>query len=259
MLWEAWQYLTTPASPIARKMGYLYEAIAMAARLGRCRYSWQPHYQQCQQAIKHAMVQCKTKRTALIMGAGSLQDIPLAQLSVEFERVLLVDMVFLKHAKHQAATYSNVQCIELDVTESVENIFHGVMQITAPQAWLSDDQVDLVVSLNLITQLPLLPVSWLMKHFHIDETQADKIGQALISAHLAYLQKFNAPVCLIADRMDREFDSQNQLIDEFDPWWGITQPGLVQSWDWELMPLAESGRLRKSQVNQVGVSYFNLA
>lgn len=257
MLWEAWQYLSTPAPKLARKMGYLYEAIAMAARSERCRFAWQPHYQQCQQAIQQAAEQTKAKGTVLIFGAGSLRDIPLTYLAQAFQRVILVDLVFLKSARAMVAPFPQVELVEADVTESLESLYHGVLQVSQPQAWL-EQPIDLVVSLNLITQLPLIPIRRLAQVFQVSELVADQVGRDLIQAHLDYLQRFGCPVCLIADRIDREFNAQGELLDEFDPWWGVHFPAVEESWQWEVVPLIESGRAKKRQVNQVGVSYFNI-
>lgn len=255
MIWEVWQYLTTPVSPLAKKMGFLYEAIALAARSERCRYAWASHYQACQQAISLAAQSCRQKRIALIFGAGSAQDVPLATLSEQFEQVILVDMVFLKPVRQSVKAYPNVSCIEWDVTESVGRLSEGIMSVSTPTAWL-DQPVDLVVSLNLITQLPLLPMSWLTKHFALNETQADKLGQRMIEQHLAYLQAFDAKVCLVADREAFEYNKQGELVDQFDPWWGVAPPEEQSSWWWEVVPLQESLDKKKHQVNRVAVSYW---
>lgn len=256
MIWEAWQYLTTPSSKLARQMGFLYESIAMSARAKRCQTTWQPHYQNCQLAIEHALAMCHPKRKALVFGAGTLQDIPLTLLSEAFEQVVLVDLVITRNARQQLKNYPNVDYIEADVTESLQDLQAGILKVESPKSWLADDAVDLVVSLNLITQLPLLPVRWLKQTFQITDSQADQIGRGLIKAHLDYLERFDAQVCLIADRVDREFNRQGEKLDEFDPWWGIKPPEASQTWQWEVVSFAESRVANQCQINEVGVSYW---
>lgn len=256
MIWEAWQYLTTSSSKCARQMGYLYESVAMSARAKRCQTSWEPHYHNCRLAIAQAVAMCETKRKVLLFGAGTLKDIPLSLLSEAFEQVCLVDIVMTRDARQRLAAYSNVEMIEADVTESLTSLQAGILNVTSPKAWLDDGSVDLVVSLNLITQLPLLPVRWLQKRFQISDAQADLIGQALIQAHLDYLQRFEARVCLIADRMDREFNRKDEIIDEFDPWWGVKSPPASRAWQWEVVPFSESGFAKHRQLNEVAVSYW---
>lgn len=256
MIWEAWQYLTTPSSKLARKMGFLYESIAMSARAKRCHTAWELHYQNCRLAIEQAVSMCHTKRKVLIFGAGTLQDIPLALLSESFDRVLLVDIVITRDAQHLLKPYRNIEYVEADVTDSLQRLQAGILKVESPKAWLDDETVDLVVSLNLITQLPLLPVRWLKQRFKISDHQADQLGQGLIKAHLHYLQSFKACVCLIADRVDREFNHQAEKTDEFDPWWGVKPPDASQTWQWEVVSLAESGAAKRRQLNEVGVTYW---
>lgn len=254
MIFEFWQYLTTPTQiEQAKKMGYLKEAIAMAARADRCQHEWGEHYQHCKKVINQAIYRAVQHRTALIFGAGSLKDVPLDALSKQFEKVLLVDLVFLKEARHKADKFNNVELIEHDVTESLAWISEGQDWVQAPSTWLDDTHIDLVVSLNLITQLPLIPVRWLLNDFKVPEATADIVGKQLIFAHVNYLKQFSGEVCLIADYLDIEFDSKGNEVERFDPWWDVEPPKPEVSWEWEVVPLGEAGK--KWQKNHVGVSF----
>ncbi len=255
MIWEYWQYLTTAVSPAVRKMGYLHEAIAMAARAKRCQQQWGEHYQNCQISIQQAVEQCEEFDSVLIFGAGSLNDVPLELLSKRFKKVLLVDLLFLQAARDKVKPYANIQLIEHDVTESIDAFFSGSSQCSVPQCWLDEPQISLVVSLNLITQLPLLPAKWLMRNFQQSEQTVDLLSKQLIQQHLDYLQQFCGVKCLIADRWDTESDSAGNIVDEFDPWWDIPQPPVVKQWSWELVPLKESNT-HLAQKNRVGVSFI---
>ncbi|NPA72587.1 MAG: hypothetical protein GXO35_07130 [Gammaproteobacteria bacterium] len=254
MIKELWQYMSSSnALPVAKKMGFLKEAVSMTARAKRCHEAWGAHYQNCQKVILNAAKRAVQNRTVLILGAGSLADVPLEVLASRFEKVILVDLVFLKAARQQAANFANVVLVEQDVTESLSWLQAGKTLVQKPSAWLDDPTIDLVVSLNLITQLPLIPVRWLMKHYDLPEIEADIVGKQLIFAHLRYLQSFNGEVCLIADRMDIEFDIFGEELDRFDPWWDVEPPKSEATWEWELMPLGEVSE-SKGQKNMVGVS-----
>lgn len=232
----------------------------MAARARRCHRQWGHHYKLCQQSIEAAMARCTSQQTALIFGAGSLQDVPLELLAQNFKQVILVDLLFLKAARKRAQAFHNIQLIEADVTESISALFNGKMTLTTPQRWLTDSTVSLVVSLNLITQLPLLPAKWLLKHAGATELEVESLSKQLIQQHIDYLCTFSCTVCLIADRLNSEFDASGKIIDEFDPWWGVGSPATIEEWDWELVPIGESQRKvagkRIGQKNRVGVSYL---
>lgn len=254
MIKELWQYVSTDTSlPVAKEMGFLKEAIAMGARADRCQQSWGAHYQNCQKAILNASARCLQKRTLLILGAGSLNDVPLGILSTQFEKVILVDLVFLKSARRLAEQFENVELVEHDITESLSWIQRGQSFVQTPEKWVHDDTIDLVVSLNLITQLPLIPVRWLIDTYGLTEDEADVVGKQLIFAHLHYLRSFSGEVCIIADRTGIEFDAEGNEIDRFDPWWDVEPPKADTVWDWELIPLGEVSR-SKGQKNIVGVS-----
>lgn len=260
MIWEFWHYLSTPvAERYIKKMGFLHESIAMAARAKRCHSQWQFHYLECRNIIEQAISKTAFQRKALIIGAGSLQDVPLETLSRQFEKVILMDLVFLNSAKQSASDFKNVELLELDVTQSLSYAFQGDPNVLVPNLFVDDPQVDLVVSLNLITQLPLLPTRWLMHHFKLSEMDADAYGQRLIAEHLAYLKKFKGVKCLIADRLSTEINHQatsdSQQQESIDPWWGVAQPSYVECWQWELIPLGE-GKPGFSQTHKVAVSWL---
>lgn len=257
MLWEILQSWRTPVfAPFVKKMGYLHEAIAMVARAKRCEPSWQAHYNECQAVISQAVAQSKQHRKVLIFGAGTLNDIPLAELSCAFKAVILVDLVFLSSARAQAKSLPNVDLIEHDVTQSLAEIFTGRLNVTQPSKWLDDPEIDLVISLNLITQLPLIPVRWLLNTQKVSEIKAHRIAQQLIQQHLEYLQAFQGLVCLIADRENIEIHQQSGKPEVMDPWWELEPPPIQRSWPWLVVPRGERSR-HISQTNTVGVSWFN--
>ncbi|WP_321323826.1 hypothetical protein [Thiomicrorhabdus sp.] len=256
MILEFWKYLTTtPKIKQAKEMGYVKEAIAMDARAKRCQKEWDEHYQNCRKVILKAAERAVQHRTVLIFGAGSLKDVPVTELATQFEQVYLVDLVFLKSAQNKVQGLENVFLIEHDVTESLDWISQGEAVVQSPSAWLDDTTIDLVVSLNLITQLPLIPVRWLITDFNLSEEDADIVGKQLIFAHMHYLRQFSGEVCLIADRLDIEFNELGQEIDRFDPWWDVEPPKADFNWEWQVIPLGENGS-NKWQKNYVGVSFL---
>jgi len=288
MIKELWQSFTTPVqSPEAKKMGFLHEAIAMAARRERCFSAWQSHYQKCQKAILKLAKQCEEKECLVILGAGSLQDIPLPRLSSQFKKIVLVDIVFLKESRDYAKRYPNVELQEVEITGWVSPIYRRALvkpsrikstlvqieqnlgkteqkslenaKIPSPANQLAaiwaENRISAVVSLNLITQIPLIPVRWLIEKVQLPEKLAGEVGTMIVKQHLDFLQQQSCPVCLIADREDIEFNRAGKVLDSWDPTWEVALPEPEESWDWVLMPIGEYDR-GKGQKNRVGVSYF---
>ncbi|WP_178861635.1 hypothetical protein [Thiomicrorhabdus cannonii] len=254
MIWELVQYAITPVHlPYVRPMGFLKEAIATAARSKRCRTAWAPHYAKCRDLLLAEAHACANKRKALIFGAGTLNDIPLAELATLFDEVWLVDLVFLPAARKRARGFANVRLIEHDVTESMSAFYQGELLVAMPQRWLNDKDIDWVVSLNLLTQLPTMPLAWLRKRRTQDENVLENIAKGLLQAHIAYLQAFQAPVVLIADREAQRFDREGTCLETFELWWGLPVLAAEESWHWSLAPLGEMAR-DFAQTHRVGVN-----
>lgn len=254
MIWEALQYLITPTRlPYVRPMGFLHEAIATAARSRRCWHDWAAHYARCRAVLLADAKACTGHRKALILGAGTLNDIPLAELSALFDEVCLVDLVFLPAARKQARPFTNVRLIEADVTESLHDIYQGNAKVSAPSRWLDDAAIDWVVSLNLLTQLPYLPLAWLAKRNLLDETAEHPLAQALLQAHLHYLQQFQGAVTLIADHEAQRFDADGRCLHRVELWWGLSPLPAEESWTWTMAPKGELSR-DFAQIHRVGVT-----
>jgi hypothetical protein len=260
MLKEIYQYYSTPVKPYVKKLGFLKESIGMEARYQRCKQPWQSHYQQCQSSILQAVELVETKNTIVILGAGSLRDTPLGEISAKFGQVILVDLLFLKQARKVAKSYLNVRLVELDVSNSLEEL----LKLESPnqlEACLTQIQpaipfaADCVVSLNLITQLPLIPIAWLMKRKLANEVQLNRFAQQLIKQHLDDLNSFKGVKCLIADRAIIEYDRVGKETDNFLPTWDVPLPKIDREWDWEAVPIKESKHNSK-QIHRVGVSIW---
>lgn len=241
MLAEWWSYLATRCSPEARRMGYLRESIAIRARYRRCRHAWAPHLAKTRQALTASLECCRQRRTALVLGSGLLLDVPLAELAASFEEVWLVDMVHLPAARREAARYPNARCIEWDVTECAAALLDGkgrdALAEGTPSAFLREDRVDWVGSVNLLSQLPLLPLAWLGE----PPSSTHPLAVAMMRRHLDYLSRFRAVVCLVADAEQRWGNREEAMEGaDLDPLLGLSVHAFDQWW-WELAPPGEAG------------------
>ena len=125
------------------------------------------------------------------------------------------------------------------MTESLTNIYEGRGEIYEPKGFLEDKQVGLVISLNLLSQLASLPVRFLEKHYGISENEADLISKRIIQAHLTYLQKFDANVCLVTDIERQVKGPDGKQIAKFSALHGVQIPWNGNTWLWDIAPLGE--------------------
>jgi hypothetical protein len=249
MLRELIASLLAHAAPGARRAGYVHELVAVEARGRRRAAAWAPHRERCRAAILAAADRCPRHRTAVIMGAGALGDIPLDDLAGRFARVLLVDIALLSSTWRRIRRHPHVQPVLLDLTGTVGQLQRGgPLPVPGSQAFLGDPSVDLVVSANILSQLPLIPVALARRSPGIDAAAAEAFGRAIVEAHLAHLAGFAGEVCLISDlawtRREAGGAERTQV-----PLYGCRLPP-GEEWDW---PVAPPGELAggASQVNRV--------
>ena len=232
MLREAFDWLTTPSLPLARRSGHLGEFVAIAARRRRNASAWAEHEARSRSAVERAALAADPDGTALILGAGHVNDVPLEALAARFRAVILVDLAFSWRTRRLARRLGNVICRRHDVTESLD----AVSEIRAPTAWLDDPTVRFVASVNLISQLATVATR------HRDDAEAERIGRALAEAHLAWLARFSCPSCLIGDRAVEVLDRDGSRTALIDPNKGAALPIPDEEWLWDIAPRGEIDR-----------------
>ena len=241
MFAELWQYVwLRPKLPYVKAMGFAKESIAMQSRAKRCAQQWQSHYQHCQRAITDFVQQQSSHQHIMVMGAGSTQDIPLEYLSQTYQKVTLVDLVFLPAARKRCRAWENIELLEYDVTQSLHGIWLGSNEVKPPNQSMISADIDAVISLNLVTQLPLLPLKWLRAHYSLSDAESEVLAQSLIQNHLNFLRRCRSAL-LIADVLGQSLED-GKVVDEYDPWWGIDVPHSPSQWTWEIIPDGEVRR-----------------
>ena len=239
MLIENLIYLLTPCSPMVKEMGYLRESVSIMSRYSRCKRDWCNHLRKSRATIKNAIRQAPANGKVIIFGAGLGYDLPVTQLTSHFSQVLLVDLVHTLPIKAKALFNRNIELVVRDVTESLTNIYEGRDEIYDPRGFLEDKKVGLVISLNLLSQLPSLPVRFLDQHYGISENDADRISQRIIQAHIAYLQKFDTNVCLVTDIERQVNGPDGEQIAKFSALNDVQIPWNGNTWLWDIAPLGE--------------------
>jgi hypothetical protein len=241
---ELLEYLTTDCPADVRRLGYLKEAIAIKARYRRQCEAWGPHLARSRALVGDAAEQLARRRTALVLGSGLLLDIPLGALSASFERVLLADLVHLRRARRIAARYPNVSLVTADVTGLSagfrDRVRGGWRGTPVPRSCLfhDDETIDLVVSANLMAQLPVMPAAALRRAGRDDQT-VQAFCRAVVEAHLAYLAGFEARVCLVTEVLREAVGRDGGILRIDEALFGVRLPAEDASWSWDLAPPGE--------------------
>lgn len=217
MLAEWLSYLTTPCPKHLREMGYLREIIGTRSRYGRCRKAWEPHLQETKRAVLNAAAKTISKKKAVVLGSGLLYDVPLAELAAIFDEVVLIDIFHMPAVRRSATKYINVRLIAHDLTGGD----------------LPESDADLVVSVNLLTQLPFIP-----RRF---AGESEDFSRAIMVHHLEQLAAANATTCLVTE-VEHLVYAGDQLIEKTDPLYGISLGEPDREWVWDIAPHPELHR-----------------
>ena len=111
-----------------------------------------------------------------------------------------------------------------------------------PGRFLDDERVDWVASVNLLSQLPDLAVPWLGRGRPSWDARAqEEFGRMLMADHLAYLARFRAPVCLIADLEQVTEGPDGRVVRRLDPLPPSGDWRELAEWRWDIAPPGELG------------------
>ena len=225
--------------PAAQRLGYRREAAALTVRHRRLQEHWAEHLAQTRLALlaaaRAACAGDTPPKQAWMLGAGLLHDVPLDALLALFERVDLVDVAFSPAARAAArANPGRVACVTLDVTGVLDDLTRDPA-LAAPEpppgTWIA--------SVNILSQLPLLPCSALLAT-GMPEPDVERYGQALQQAHVALLGQARH-ACLIIEYAQTQTGGPDEAL----------LPGLPErltglgwtkhtAWHWPLNPAGET-------------------
>ncbi len=225
-----------------REMGYLHELHGIRRRWRQSRRAWEPHCRHSAAVLLAAVKRCPRRRKAVVLGSGFLHDVPLAALADAFERVVLVDLLHPLAARWQARRLRNVQFLAADVSATAREVWQAVeapgtpLPRSHPDLFLGDDEVDLVASVNLLSQLPCLPEQYLRGLHAASEEQINDYGRDVVQAHLDYLRRLPGVVALIADIEALTLTQTGQEVSRRRTLRGVSFPFAGREWDWPIVP-----------------------
>lgn len=263
MLYELFTSLTTPCPQYVRHMDYLHEIIAMKSRYRRNRDAWEPHLENTRRYVLSSAEECRNRSKAVVLGAGLLLDVPLKELSSMFREVVLLDIVLLPEVLKSARKYDNVRIIQHDVTNLArklhENILHGQHELpeASPAIPEIDDDTGLVVSLNILSQLWVMPRAYALKKLrNLAEDRIDVWCRQIVESHYAFLTSLPCTICLVADHEFIQRDREGAIVRRSSTICGFALPAPDTSWSWNIVPFGEDHQFLSKELN-VGAWLYN--
>ena len=250
MLFDLIQMLATPAPLAHRRLGCVGDSIRTASRARRCRTAWAPHLSATRAVIREAIAVSGRRDTVVVLGSGALDDVPLAELAGAFARVLLVDAAHPWSARLEARRHANVGLLAADLSGAF-GLLLGRADDLGPMlpSVCAAPETDLVVSANLLSQLPIRPVERLeasrkpLGRWRSEDGEA--FGRRIVEGHLDALAALTARVCLVTDLDEMEEGRDGRVLERLDLLYGATLPEPERSWVWELAPFGEAASDRR--------------
>lgn len=246
MIREWLTYLRTRCAPAARSLGYLHEVIAIRGRHERNRDAWAPHLRQCREFILAAARQCEAREHCAVLGSGLLLDVPVDELAAQFRTVELVDIVHLPETRRAVRHLDNVRLVEADLTGLAEkltdrsDLAHGhTLPAPHPPAKLFAQTPDLIVSLNLLSQLPLNPVLAARERGHASRTELHDWAREIQRSHWEWLAANGRRRVVISDRHHTTVNRDGKATGETRLNHLPDLPDPDANWPWQLAPFGE--------------------
>lgn len=244
MLLDLLRVLATPAPRDHRRLGCVGDSIRTGSRARRCAAAWAPHLAATRSVIRAAIDGTETRGTAVVLGSGHLDDVPLDDLAGAFARVVLVDAVHPLPARRAARVRGNVTLLTADLSGSFALLLGRSDGLGAMlPAICAAPETGLVVSVNLLSQLPIRPVERLEASRRPLGSYApedgDALGRAIVAGHLAALGALSARICLVTDTEEIEEDRDGRVQERLDLLYGVGLPVPARRWVWELAPFGE--------------------
>jgi hypothetical protein len=255
--------LTTRTPRPVRAMGYWKEVRGIRARYDRVASHWATHVANTKATILDGVGHCRQFRKAVILGGGLLHDVPLEELAATFHEVILVDLVHPRSSRRATAHLTNVTRVAADISGTIDRVYaisddpsHPLPE-TVPTLFLDDPEIDYTASVNLLSQLPCMPMTYLHRRGGHATELIREYARGLIRSHITYLKSLPGIVTLVTDFERLKRTPMNSTVETRDLFFGERLPMWGQEWDWRLAPCPEADPRHHYDRRVVGIPMFS--
>lgn len=185
---------------ILGRMGYYDYQSGLIYRHLKQESGWDSHLNRCREYVLRTIRIHKPEKIT-VLGSGWLLELPVAEISEKVSELVLVDIVHPPDVIQQVRTLKNVKIIESDVSGGlIEEVYRKVKAtpllkrldnldgLVIPD-YLPDGDPGIVISMNLLTQLEVLPVRFLEKKARISSEEMLEFRKKVQQKHLEFLSR----------------------------------------------------------------------
>lgn len=259
-MFEFVRQFLTPCPRAIKAMGFPAEISGIEGRYRRCREHWAEHVERTRSVVLRGAERAEQRRKAIILGGGLLHDVPIEPLSKMFREVILVDVIHPSASRRATSHLPNVTRIEADVTDTLSEAYRVAWDVDKelprrePTLFLDDPEVDFTASVNLLSQLPCMPTTYLNRQGAHPQHKVDEYARELIRAHFGYLKRQRGKVTLVTDLERLKINLMGQVVERRDLLLGIPWPTRGEEWEWKLAPCPEADKSHHYYRRVIGIA-----
>jgi len=220
-------------------MGFLSGQSGIMRRMLREEGGWQSHLVKSGEYIQLA-VKDQHPKSIRILGSGWLLDVPMQFLIERCERIILTDIIHPNQIINKYSKYKNVEFETIDITGGIVDLIYNqrkkdfegnefIQKISTIKPLIFSE--DMIVSVNLLSQLSIILTDYLAKKVKLTDAQAIAITEEIQKKHIETLPAQKS--VLIFDYEEEYHDEEGNLIGS-KPTVYITIPEGIEKrgWNW---------------------------
>jgi len=200
------------------RMGFTSGQAGIMRRMLREEGGWQSHLVNSSEYILEAVKLYKPK-TVRILGSGWLLDLPVKFLEENCDKVILTDITHPNQILNKYSSSKKIVFETVDITGNLvelgyqqrkksyshQDFIHSILN--SPNLEFNED---LIVSLNLASQLSIFLTDYLSKQVKISSNQAIEIAEAIQHKHFEMLPIGKSVI--ITDFEEEYYDEDDKFI-----------------------------------------------
>ncbi len=216
-----------PSKQIVKRMGLSNDQDGIMKRYVNEEGNWNSHLANTKNYIKD-LIEKRSPKVVSIMGSGWLLDVPIDYLISNCEKIILLD---IRHPKPIINRYKRNPKIEFNTVDLtgglIEYTYNAIKEknkealIKIPEALINfSNEIDYVFSVNLLNQLDILIVEYIIKHKLFSDNDIYRLRKKIQTNHLNSLPKNKSAIItdyeeILFDRTGLQKDSRPLLFTEF--------------------------------------------
>ncbi|NOU19063.1 MAG: hypothetical protein HOO91_16015 [Bacteroidales bacterium] len=221
------------------RMGFLSGQSGIMRRMLREEGGWQSHLVKSSEYIQLA-VKDQHPKSIRILGSGWLLDVPMQFLIERCERIILTDIIHPNQIINKYSRYKNVEFETIDITGGIVDLIYNqkkkdfegnefIQRISTIKPPIFSE--DMIVSVNLLSQLSIILTDYLAKKVKLTDAQAIVITEEIQKKHIEMLPIGKS--VLIFDYEEEYHDEDGKLIGSKPTVYTTISEGIEKKgWSW---------------------------